>query len=106
MSNEEDVDLPVAAEITAVGGMPDEGAAIQNFVQISEGDELVKKSDAEEAIKKARKEERQRILDKIDDRKTRVSQKIQTDCPYTPLKIRKATLADLRDQLEEEVDES
>jgi len=50
----EEQELPVAAEVTAVGGMPDEGAAIQNFVQISEGDELVKKGDAEAAIAKER----------------------------------------------------
>jgi len=70
MSSEEtDVDLSVAAEVTAVGSMPDEGAAIQNFAQITEGDELVKRRDAEKAIKKARQQERQRILDKIKDKR-------------------------------------
>jgi len=66
MSSEEP-DLPVAAKVTAVGGMADDGAAIQNFVQISEGDELVKRQDAEEAIKEARQQERQKILIRYED---------------------------------------
>jgi len=109
MSSEEP-DLPVAADVdTVADGVLNENdlhAVLRNEEIVEEGDELVKKSDAEKLIKEAIRQERQKILDKIDDRKTRVSQKIQTDCPYTPLKIRKATLADLRDQLEEEVDES
>jgi len=60
MSSEEEQELPVAAEVTAVGGMPDEGAAIQNFVQISEGDELVRREDAEAEIA----EERSKKYDK------------------------------------------
>jgi hypothetical protein len=79
MSSEEEPDLPVAAEVTAVGGMADDGAAIQNFVQISEGDELVRKSDAEAAIAKersrkydegffeGRQSREEKILDKIQE---------------------------------------
>jgi len=68
MSSEEiEVDLPVAAKVTSVGNFPDDGAAIQTFEQTSEGSELVDKLDAEEAIAEARQQERQRILDKIQE---------------------------------------
>lgn len=44
--------LPTAAKVTSVGGTPQEGAAIQNFVQITEGDELVRRRDVEQFLKK------------------------------------------------------
>jgi hypothetical protein len=56
-------DMPIAAKVSNVGNMPDDRAAIQNFLQIWEGDRLVKKSDAEEA----RQQERQKILNKIEE---------------------------------------
>jgi len=108
MSSEEP-DLPVAAKVTAVGGMPNEGAAIQNFVQISEGDELVKKSDAQEAIKKARRQERQKILDKLDDIEQRFHDgDKKTAGTLKPSKLVTEVLEtieeELRDELEEEVE--
>ena len=108
MSSEEEPDLPVVADVhTVADGVLNENdlhAVLRDEEIVEEGDEFYKKSDAEEAIQKARQAERQKILDKIDDRRTRASQKIETDSPYTPLKIRKATLADLRDELEEEAE--
>jgi len=98
MSSEEP-DLPVAAEVSG----NEAGKYIiwkeYGFENSKVGTLFVKKSDAMEAIKEARRQERQKILDKIEYRKSRV-------CPYTPLKIRKATLGDLRDELEEEVERS
>jgi len=43
-------ELQTAAKVTAVGGMPEEGAAIQNYVRISEGDELVRRQDIPDFI--------------------------------------------------------
>jgi len=105
MSSEEiEVDLPVAAKVTAVGGMPDDGAAIQNFGQITEGDELVKKSDAEEAIKKARQQERQKVLDKIEEE---IKKRNQTQPPISDREIyEKSLLEELRSDLKEEVEEA
>jgi len=102
MSSEEP-ELPVAAKVTAVGGMPDEGAAIQNFVQISEGDELVKKSDAQEAKEEARQAERQRILDKVETIYEKYSEGNTLFYSYERSAIR-PFVEDLRDELEEEVE--
>jgi len=103
-SEEKDMDLPVAAETWFD---PEEKAykPIGNSqVELRSGDKLVIKSVAEEAIKEARQQERQKILNRIEEMKTRISQRIDSDWPFTPLKIRTATLADLHDELEEEVE--
>jgi len=71
-------EMPTAAEVISVGGTPKEGAAIQNFVQITEGDKLVTLKDAEERIQElnstwanrlenAVKQERRRIQEKIEE---------------------------------------
>lgn len=110
MSSEEP-ELPVAAEITAVGGMADDGAAIQNFVQISEGDELVKKGDAEAAIAKersrkydegffeGRQSREEEILDKIKDKREKFNNGRSNEYPQTVLtellqKIRRSVTHD------------
>jgi len=72
-------EMPTAAEVISVGGTPKEGAAIQNFVQITEGDKLVTLKDAEERIQElnsmwagrlenAVKQERRRIQQKIEEK--------------------------------------
>ena len=69
MSSEEP-DLPVAVRcMREQNGYPDlESTAIGRSI-LEEGDELVRKSDAEETIQQARQAERQKILDKIKDKR-------------------------------------
>jgi len=78
-SKEIEVDLPVAAKVTAVGGMPDDEAAIQNFGQITEGDELVKRQDAEKLIQERIRQERQEILNEILELEARVKADISKE---------------------------
>jgi len=112
MSSEEEPELPVTAKVTAVGSMPDEGAAIQNSEQITEGDKLVKRQDAEEAIKEARQQERQKVLDKIKGKLQKNEEikdrllPIADNAVHGELRATENTLEELRDDLKEEVEKA
>jgi hypothetical protein len=80
-------------------------AVLRDEEIVEEGDELVKKSDAEEAIKKARKEERQRILDKVETIYEKYSEGNTLFYSDERSAIR-PFVEDLRDELEEEVEQS
>ena len=54
MSSEEEPDLPVAAIVEHVAQTPEGTSTIQNFKEVAETEELVKRRDAEAAIAKER----------------------------------------------------
>jgi len=114
MSNEEDVDLPVAAYlreyIDSHSGNPSyqslsirEPKENPKEIENLKITKLTKMSDAEEAIKKARKEERQRILDKVETIYEKYSEGNTLFYSYERSAIR-PFVEDLRDELEEEVE--
>jgi hypothetical protein len=118
MSSEEfETDLPVAAIVSFAGEESHEFEAygtdetdLTYKDDVEQGDELVRKVDAEEAITEARQQERQKILDKIDKieenihRQIREFQEKHRDVPYTVKDIIEEGFEELRDELEEEVE--
>jgi len=69
MSSEEEPDLPVAADVdTVADGVLNENdlhVVLRDEEIVEEGDELVKKSDAEEAIEQAVEEEHQKMVHRM-----------------------------------------
>jgi len=113
MSSEEEPDLPVAALVLedTTGRHFDKRAKIVDSAppETSPEDELVRKSDAEEAVQEARQAESQKILDEIDKeikstKKAAENAGVEVHDLFGTTAI--TALENLRDELEEEVDES
>jgi hypothetical protein len=111
MSSEEfETDLPVAAIVEHVAQTPKGTSTIQNFKEVAETEELVKRQDAEAAIAKersrkydegffeGRQSREKEILNKIEGMKQDVSGSRLHSADV------KEALTKLRDELEEEVE--
>jgi len=131
MSSEEEPDLPVAAVVSFAGEESHEFEAygtdetdLTYKDDVEQGDKVVLKSDAEAAIAKersrkydegffeGRQSKEEEILDKIDKmeenihRQIREFQEKHRDVPYTVKDIIEEDFEQLRDELEEEVEQS